>query len=293
MLLSIGDRVETGEYRLHSQFDHATNFVRHGRLVCLVDQTIGAGPLNIVVEHHTFASSLLVDDDSILLGPQRLTIENPHRFCSSLPCAADSSRHFSSNLISFGVSLRAMALPTSLVFLIDGAKFADIPAGVCRATAGVIQRGVDALFAGELCGGVAALKGCGHGLTPSGDDFLAGVLIGLRVLESVRCESFADAVKTIGEAAIGENLFSNNFLEMARDGRVFERMQRLIVALLHGEACDVTRATAAVLAIGSSSGADMATGLYLTLRDEGQFVTRWKAHMIFVPKRSEIAESRA
>ena len=49
MLLSIGDQVKPGTYRLHSRFSRAINFERAGRLVSVVDETIGPGPLNIVL----------------------------------------------------------------------------------------------------------------------------------------------------------------------------------------------------------------------------------------------------
>jgi len=41
MLISIGDQVKPGSYRLHSRFNRAVNFTRAGRLVSIVDESIG------------------------------------------------------------------------------------------------------------------------------------------------------------------------------------------------------------------------------------------------------------
>ena len=49
MLLSIGDQIRPGTYRFHSRFNRAVNFEHQGRLIAVVDETIGPGPLNIVL----------------------------------------------------------------------------------------------------------------------------------------------------------------------------------------------------------------------------------------------------
>ena len=53
MLLSIGDEVREGTYRLHSCFRRAVNFTDGRRLVTLVTPDVGAGPVNIVVRDLT------------------------------------------------------------------------------------------------------------------------------------------------------------------------------------------------------------------------------------------------
>ena len=57
MLLSIGDQVKPGTYRPHSRFHRVVNFEREGRLVSVVDERIGPGPLNIVLHDLRFAQA--------------------------------------------------------------------------------------------------------------------------------------------------------------------------------------------------------------------------------------------
>jgi hypothetical protein len=102
-------------------------------------------------------------------------------------------------------------------------------------------------------------------LTPSGDDFIAGLLIGLRLLQQTRGQDYQQTANSVFQAAKPGNLFSRTFLDLARRGFLFGRMKDLIVALVHGDADAVRGATGRLLAVGESSGADLATGFVLTV----------------------------
>jgi hypothetical protein len=77
------------------------------------------------------------------------------------------------------------------------------------------------------------------------------------------CQATVDAVF---RAALGGNLYSNTFLDLARRGLFSGRVKDLLRALLSGSRRSVRQATEALFAVGASSGADLATGLFLTLR---------------------------
>jgi Protein of unknown function (DUF2877) len=276
MLLSIGDRVEPGQYELHSRFEHACNFSRGARLVCVVDQSVGAGPLNLVLAgfREVVAPSLYVGSDSIMAGNRRLTFNEGRRYHSALRIAHSDTPGFLRNVSHFRKSLLRTAPAASLAFLIDETRTTHLSPGFARTLTREMARSACEFFNGDLFAGIAGLKGCGPGLTPSGDDFLAGVLTGLHVVQQMRQRNFRDVLDTIFAAATGDNLFSNNFLDMARRGLVSEHVQTLIAALVAGGADEVAAATRKLLAVGSTSGADFATGLYMTIHDEGEFATR-------------------
>ena len=65
-LLSIGDQVQPGIYRLHSCFKRAVNYEHRGRLVSVVDESIGPGPLNIVIRAWLVAGILPAVEGGIL-----------------------------------------------------------------------------------------------------------------------------------------------------------------------------------------------------------------------------------
>jgi len=49
-ILSYGDSLEPGLYRIHSRFTHAANYTRDETLISLVTRQTGGGPNNIVTE---------------------------------------------------------------------------------------------------------------------------------------------------------------------------------------------------------------------------------------------------
>ncbi len=291
VLVSIGDQIEPGRYELHSCFEHACNFKRGERLVCVVDKSVGAGPLNIVLTHcrEVFACSLEVGYHTVILGDLHFPFSEGDRYHSAVRVLFFDEQRFRRNLACFGNGLARMAPAGSLAFLVDKSRTAQLPPGFARRFAREIARSADEVFHGDLLAGIAGLKGCGPGLTPSGDDFLAGVLIGSHVVQYIWQGNFDEIRGRIFAAALGDNLFSNNFLEMARRGQVSEHVQKLIVALVAGGAGEVKAATRTLMAIGSTSGADFATGLYLTLRDQGEFAARRARALSMVAAEAEVS----
>ena len=133
--------------------------------------------------------------------------------------------------------------------------------------------------------GVSGLVGLGPGLTPSGDDLLAGVLLALSVaghgwpLVDSPASTLGKVV--IGRAASGTNRVSAAMLGQAARGLGSEASHRLIQALLEEEheddkAIDAVRQLAA---IGHTSGWDtlvgILLGLHLSLRLTRQPAGRW------------------
>ena len=389
-LLSIGDQVEPGAYRFHSCFDHVVNFERDGRLLSVVDEPVGPGPLNIVFslnntplqrggrapagelnpesfrdfppgakpadlqetvktvkdfhppgrtplkrgvnesaphETGTYQEILgLPSPPALEIGRNTITFAGcgfrfspRHRYQSTIVLKPTILHRFQRNLRTFGESLQGSAPPKSLAFLLDDTRLANFQTKSERAFAAHMAHSVHQVFHGHLLQGIRSLKGCGPGLTPSGDDFIAGLLVGLHVLGQLEsapdrsgvqsrtlranptaseraqrpglrqssgafekglvflfeaslsgqpgagsrsCQALADAIFS---AARGRNLFSNTFLDLARQGRFVGRVKDLLLTLATGDKPTVRRATQRLLAIGASSGADLATGFCFTI----------------------------
>ncbi|MFP4394224.1 MAG: DUF2877 domain-containing protein [Anaerolineales bacterium] len=110
---------------------------------------------------------------------------------------------------------------------------------------------------------VAAIAGLGPGLTPAGDDFLAGVMVASRLVKDA---PYFDIPALIFEAASARtNRISRAFLRAAREGQVDERWHRLLDALAGPNSASLDPHTLeqrarAVLAFGASSGLDMLAG---------------------------------
>jgi hypothetical protein len=173
---------------------------------------------------------------------------------------------FQQNFAALGESLKEAAPPKSLAFLLDGKRRKSFRVGFERAFAEQITHGVHQVFHGRLLQGIRRLKGCGFGLTPAGDDFIAGFLIGLHFAQKLRGGKVQRTADVVLRAARGKNIFSNTFLDLARRGLLFGHMKHLLLALVSGNKTSVRMATRKLFRIGETSGADLATGLFMTLQ---------------------------
>jgi hypothetical protein len=109
-----------------------------------------------------------------------------------------------------------------------------------------------AIEAGDLEQVAILLGGLGPGLTPSGDDALAGLLLagaagaaGAELVEAVKTHEIARA-----------------FLRWAAQGQSIEPVHRLLWALAGGDRVLLDSGLRDLLAYGHSSGADLALGLW-------------------------------
>jgi len=108
----------------------------------------------------------------------------------------------------------------------------------------------------------SSLAGLGPGLTPSGDDFLAGVLVALALARQHRPDAGLTEIAAllVETAAPRTNEISAAYLKAAHAGEVAERWHPLIEAIASGRAAEVGTAAAAVMEVGETSGADMLAG---------------------------------
>ena len=130
-----------------------------------------------------------------------------------------------------------------------------------------IKRLLNALQDGDRLGiheSAARLAGLGPGLTPSGDDYLVGLMAGLRVWPSPLENSGLspdEACQIIFEAAKGRTtLLGRAFLRSAKEGLFGENWHELLAALVRGDAIGIQRAARRVLSSGATSGADALAG---------------------------------
>jgi len=293
-LLSVGDQVERGSYTVHSRFKRAVNFSNGRRLVFLVSREIGAGPLNIVLagagSHQALArvSCLRVEEHLLEIDERLFNVDRSHCYCSDFTLQDCNRDRLAANLALFRQLLAETSAANSLAFLIAAERVGNFTSAVERAFVGRVQRGADQVFGGSLLEGVSMLKGCGAGLTPSGDDFIAGVLLGLHLLQQLRQRELRQVIDTIFRAATGQNIFSNTFLELASRGLLLEKMKKLVLTMLGGESGPVRVATLDLFAIGATSGADLGTGFLMTLLEENGAVMRWKREVALLGRTRDI-----
>jgi hypothetical protein len=273
-----------------SVFTGACNLVSdQGEVLALVSQRVGNGPLNIVLEGDGFLVRGLEvglpvkgDGRGIWVGE---TLNNePYRV------SLTGVEVWEPRLEGDGLTVGWLGLKASLTVLHDH-LIAQAPAEslACLPVTGAAggrsvesvyrraaRRAIEGLLAALQVGdrqgittGAAALAGLGPGLTPAGDDFLVGLMAGLRTWPQFLAGKglpVEEACQAIYGAAAGRtNLLSMALLRSAREGMFGEAWHGLLAALRQGEADEVKEAAERVLGFGETSGADALSGFSAVL----------------------------
>ena len=132
--------------------------------------------------------------------------------------------------------------------------------GVTRA---LIRRQLDALRAGDgasALGPTVDLVGLGTGLSPSGDDYLVGLLAGLEAIGHPAHRGIAAAIEATEPrrtTAIGQAM-----LDHAARRAYVERLHDVLIALASGRPDGIGTAIARAMVYGATSGADTLVGLF-------------------------------
>jgi len=165
---------------------------------------------------------------------------------------------------ALAASVAALEAPHGLGLLLrDGTP--DFPLVNARAR---MRRVAQVACGGDtdgLAAAITGLVGLGAGLTPSGDDFLAGIAFATRLVEAAaagmrpRGQAIREAIRT----AIPQktNRVSAALLSDATQGFGFRAMHELSAALAARRDGDALQAARRLTALGHSSGWDLLVGL--------------------------------
>ncbi len=271
LLMSFGDKISSGEYIIHSRFRNSINFYYKEKLITLGNKKIGSGPSNIIFEKNFFDNikKIIIFDNSFYLDNEKFTIEKEKIYSSDLIISNFDINSFYKNLKVFERYLKIFSKDRGLLPLID--ENIENNKNFINNFTKRIYEGMNYLFNIDLIEGIRLIKGVGIGLTPSGDDFISGLLTALKVLEIINKKNNLYLRKLIYDSAKGDNLISNNFLFYASEGLFFERTKKLILSLFYGNESEIVDSTLSILQIGETSGVDFSTGFLITLKKGGLY----------------------
>jgi len=236
-------------------------------LICIGPGALGRGPLNVLTEPGFLKAMHKLCPDAngwvsaseFSFGPSiRLNFDDRVQKVSPgvAPCDASAAR----------LLLNRHALPELPVGL-DSALFAPI-AG--RSIAALSTWMMDALIqdrvelSAEVGAAIRQLIGLGAGLTPAGDDFLAGVLL---TLLCIRRDDIAELLGAyiIEASRLESNRISAAHLHAAAHGYCGETLARVFAALAEADQHGLKRAIRDQIAVGHTSGRDTWCGVLFTL----------------------------
>lgn len=232
----------SGSGRVRAVFDRALYLDVRGRLLVLTTPALPRGPLHIRVPRLPSVSpgdAVSVDDETLRVADDAFTFDAPV-WSPELPQPAPLAA--ARNLA------RAWLSPVVPPLGVAGTQPAVLPSGTLVALRG-----------GDLCELGARLGGRGPGLTPAGDDMLAGALLVAYGMWS-QLPAPGDLLR-----GVATNDIALAFLRCAARGRCIEPAHELLAALARADQ-PATNSTLVVLSsFGSSSGTALAFGIRAAL----------------------------
>jgi len=274
-LISYGDTIKKGIYHIHSRFRRTINLQNGNILLSIVNQDIGKGPFNIILHYLDFREihSLIVLQNVIIINKIPFQLHEDLKYHSKITFQNAKVDKLYENL-NFVESFLANQSPDkSLSFLFNEKRETYFATTFERAFLQRIKQGIEYMQKGTLENlkkGIAWIKGCGFGLTPSGDDFLAGLLSGLYVKHEIKGNDLSEVRKLIYTYAQGENLISNSFLTSAYKGLFNEGFKNFIMSLFQKNHEQLISHVESFLDVGATSGADTLVGFMFAWKKAGE-----------------------
>jgi Protein of unknown function (DUF2877) len=267
-LISYGNQLCSGKYKIHSKFNSAVNFISGDTFVFVVSESVGPGPLNIVIKGimPVSVNSLQIDDRCLYLNDTKLLFDERKLYDSTLYLQGFDYNNFILNLGFLENSVKKSSPPHSLDFLLDPGRRSEFTSSFQLEYVKRIDLAVQEILFGNICTGVGLIKGLGPGLTPAGDDFNSGILIALNLIEKICHSNLQQTIKFVFKEAVGANLFTNAFLLYASRGLLFNKFRELINAVVCSNENIIIKKTESVLSIGETSGADQLVGFLIGMK---------------------------
>jgi hypothetical protein len=267
-LLSFGDHLEKGIYSFHSRFDKVINFYSGNTFVSIVNNSIGGGPFNIVVDDVDFGelANLIIAEDYFLLNDEKVFFETSKKYDSEINITDFDGNKFTSNLVFFEKALIENSSDKSLTFLLDESRKKNFKSSYEIEFVRRFDSTLECFTSSNYLEGVKLIKGVGFGLTPSGDDFISGFLIALNVIQKLEKVDYSNLIAHIYEAAKGNNAFTNAFLLAAKNGSLFDKFKNLIHSILYSGQNEILENTRTLISFGETSGADQSVGFLFGIK---------------------------
>jgi hypothetical protein len=273
--LCIGDHVTAGDYVVHSRFSRAVNFVKQltkgtpsPLMLSLVTEDVGPGPTNIVVRHlRAFQhASLCILGDCLMIANRTYAFDKIASYDSTFYPDPIPLERLADRLKRFETILLQTAPPKSLAVLLESERQQQFTPGFEQAYLARVRAGIDKILIGDVEQGIGMIRGLGFGLTPSGDDFIVGFLLGLIVIERIDGCDLNALRQRMYDIAVGQNPISNTFLYCAKEGWLFDRWKRVLTTLLSDEDVALDDMVRNLMSVGETSGADTAVGFVVSMK---------------------------
>lgn len=264
-LQSIGDCFPAGAFdNIYSYHDRVVNFSYENIVISAAEAGIFPGPFRIIlcrfphegiyrIEHSPPA---VIINDAICMD-----YVPAHIYNSSLFSDISYFHHISSGIQVFEQYFMSRFYNQGIVSLLSEKTVIAGDSLFEKELANQFTEAYSDLLSGNILSAVYGFKGRGFGMTPTGDDFLAGLLTGLDVREQSGEKDLSDTRYSIYKHALGENLLSNSFLYQAYY-RLYNADWKDLLDALFLRSPQCYSFMERIACCGKSSGIDTLTGFF-------------------------------
>ncbi len=262
-LLSIGACVPfQTTWDVLGRYDHVINFCFQDRVIALCTQDICRAPNRIVVAADSLegvgqisvAQDIITIEDQVFLFSENLVYRTPALMVSC-----------TENLLKASIQeLKREFIkkaPEKCVAILSR-YYPGVCGGFDLELGKSYARGEELFLSGRYSEAVECYRGKGFGLTPGGDDFLNGMLIGLGWLNKPPKKTLSEIVESIMVQSRGNNALVNSTMWMSCHLQLDEDWAGLLGSLASGSGA-YSGWLERILAHGSTSGADELSGFFL------------------------------
>lgn len=241
-------------------FERSIDLLAGEEVIALVNPQIGNGPFYIVVDRlpvESLPEKLRVNWDGQALHLGEWAID-----FSLLPAVWEPRVNWEKIVLS----CHSLSLFRRLVCEDAGRRdchslFSAVILGNVPPLVGELGKALSALDIDGVSFCAARIAGLGTGLTPAGDDFLAGVMLALYAHAALPAAQKRKLLRVIYAAAEGRSTrLSRAYFKAAFEGMADAHWHHLLYALTDGRVTVLREAAAEALRFGETSGLDMANG---------------------------------
>jgi hypothetical protein len=256
-----------------------------GMISAVVPETFGNGPLNLVIPSGsvpvleglavgatvTSTGSRLTLGQSLEIELEKAVLWDP----KAHPALGADPEGLGRSLTELYRTAVAGSPEQSLARLLPYVREDDLPAPLTKVphfprSHALIAGLIDSLAhrsSRSLKVVTSSLAGLGPGLTPSGDDFLAGTLLALAMIQEHRPDGALGEIARLllDTAAPRTHEISAAYLRAAYAGEASERWHALLGAMAAGNTQAIGPAAHGVMTVGETSGADMLAGFLVAM----------------------------
>ena len=266
--------------RVTAVFEHSLYIEVNGSWICLADANLGFGPLNVSVKRNyerkwfnNFTVGRLVKLSPIGISIDDYTIISTRGVRSWYP---PKRPPWTKNSLMLGLreleNLAQAKVPAEglgrFIFESPDRFSASEESRAAEKSIGILKNWLKEYFEFQILEtpdkeAVSALIGLGPGLTPSGDDFLGGMLIALHICgeKSVQKQLYIQVESSIGSTGP----VSSAHLKAAAIGEGSQSLHQVLNMLLEGNETQLELGIDAINQIGHTSGWDALAGIVVVL----------------------------